>query len=617
VAKDFKNLLLNMRTLTRRLARSCVHVFKREKNKTDLTAKQVYSVAKKTKLPNTQQLIKLPSLLSRREKIIAHISIIACVISFFVAAGCFYFSHLENVPASGGEYTEGLVGEPQFINPILSQGSTIDTDLTRLVFRGLFKFDPVEGLVPDIATSYEVDEEETTYTMHLRDDVLWHDGEKLSAYDVAFTFQAISDPEYKSPLAVSFKGVNVEVVDDLTVVFKLSEPFSPFIASLTVGILPAHIWESVTPKRALLTSFNLQPIGNGPYKFEKFNKDQNGIILSYTMKCNKNFYENEPLIDTLTFKFYNDTKAASDALFNRNVEGLALVSEDSALDLEKSRFAQVLRPSLPQQTVVIFNQTRQATLKDANLRNALNAAIDREEIINDIFGGNATPLSGPLLNGIIEELPEPQIRDIAKAEELMDKTDWKRDPITHLRQKKNSESDEMEILSLTITTADSENMLAVAEKLKSFWSPLGINVSIASVPQNVFYNDVIKQKTYDVLLTGLLFGAYFDPFPFWHSSQNNEQGVNMAQYSNRKVDSALEEIRTSTDVEKRATAYKNFQTMILEDTPALFLVQPRYSYVTASKINGINLRFVVTPSDRFGRIEEWHIKTKKAFRLTK
>ena len=593
-------------------------LFSKKKTKEDLTATHVYKAAKKNRMPSWSQWTQLPSLLSKGERKTARTALVTGLVATVVVIGGLYFSNRILVPAIGGNYTEGLVGEPQFINPILAPGNTVDTDLTKLVFRGLLTYDPTEGLVPELANSYEVDEEGTTYTINLREDVTWHDGETFSSQDVVFTFQAIANPEYKSPLALSFRGVTVEAIDDLTVVFTLPEPFAPFPASLTVGILPSHIWESVSPKRALLTNLNLQPIGNGPYKFEKFSKDQNGTILSYTLSRYKNFYGSKPLIEDLSFKFYPDVLTATEALRNRNVEGLAFIPEEVAADLEENRFIQIVRPNLPQETVVIFNDSRNDVLKNENLRLALDAAIGRDEIIEEVFNGNARELAGPLLPGTLATDLEPKKRDIERAEELMDKTDWERDPITHLRtQESDDDEEEPTVLSLEITTVDSPDMLALAEKLKEFWSPLGIEVQIKSAPQTTFHNNVIKPRAYDILLTGLLFGIDPDPFPFWHSSQINDPGVNLANYSNRKVDDALETGRESINPEDRLEAYETFQDLILEDSPALFIVQPTYSYATASKIHGIELQNIVTPSDRFSRIETWYIKTKKAFRLTK
>ena len=588
-----------------------------QKSREDLTAKHVYQAARKHRFPTAHQWRQLPSLLSAFEARLGKIALALACLALASGAVTFYLGHRTLVPSTGGEYTEGLVGEPQFLNPVLSPGSTVDADLTRLVFRGLFFFDPTLGVLsPDIARSFEVSEDGTIYTIRMREDATWHDGNPVTSRDVAFTFAAIANPEYKSPLFSSWRDIALETPDDWTVVFTLTEPFNGFLPLLDTGILPAHVWEEILPKRANLANLNLQPIGNGPYRFDKFSKDQNGVIRSYTLKRYRTFYGNRPLIDTLTFKFYPDAASARDALNNRNVEGLAFISQDEARELSDNRSLRILRPSLPQETVLFFNETRQSAFKDKNLREALGLAINRQALVEKVFGGNASALGGPLLPGVLAvPAPVPE-EDIARAVELLDQTDWKRDPLTGMRQKAFvSEDGEPEILRLEITTTDTMDMLSLAEEVKAAWEPLGIEVAVKSVPQSRFHTDAVKDRAYDVLLTGILFGADHDPFPFWHSSQVNDPGVNLALYSNRKADEALESARASADEEKRVAAYQTFQDLILEDVPAVFLVQPTYAYAPSAKIEGVELNRIIDPSDRFNRIEYWFIKTKKVFRI--
>lgn len=584
--------------------------------KTDLTAKHVYQAAQKHRFPTWHQWLRLPSLLSRQERLVAKGALGVGLVSFLLATGLFYTTHLSLVPAPGGEYTEGLVGEPQFINPILAPGSTVDTDMTRLVFRGLFLFDPIEGTIrPDLATSHEVSDDGKTYTIHLRNGATWHDGKPITSNDVVFTFAAIANPDYKSPLALSFRGVTVDIIDESTVVFTLPEAFNGFLSLLDVGILPAHIWEGIAPKRANLANLNLSPVGNGPYQFEKFSKDQNGTIRSYTLTRYKDFYGDRPLIDTLTFKFYPDASSAKDALTNRNIEGLAYLSQEESLAFEESRFVHLLHPTLPQQTVLFFNQTRNSFLKDAHVREALEAVIDRNALMTNAFRGQAQPLLGPLFPETPIDpstLPTP---DITRAIELLDKTSWKMDELSGKRQKPGASSDaEPDVAHIELVTTETADLLAVADALKTAWSPLGIDVTVTSVPQARLHTDVIKPRSYDILLTGILFGADLDPFPFWHSSQTNDPGVNLAGYSNRKVDDAIELARTSPDPEKQKEALATMEKLILADRPAIFLAQPSYTYPIATKLQGVQLNAIIDPSDRFNRVETWFLKTKKAFR---
>ena len=193
--------------------------------------------------------------------------------SFCVWVGAFYLNSTKQVPKFGGEYSEGTVGQPLYINPLLSQTSEADSDLTQLVYAGLFKYDPEGNIVSDLADRLEISEDQRVYTVYLKKDVKWHDGEGFKADDAFFTFNILQDPAYKSPLRQSWQGVEVTQADDYTLVFTLKNSFTGFLNNLTVGILPKHVWENIAPEKFALAEYNLHPIGAGPFVFSDFQKE--------------------------------------------------------------------------------------------------------------------------------------------------------------------------------------------------------------------------------------------------------------------------------------------------------------------------------------------------------
>ena len=217
------------------------------------------------------------------------------------------------IPNYGGEYSEAIIGSPQFINPILISANDADRDLSALIYSGLTKYEGNGNIVPDLAESYEISGDGFAYTFHLRKDVKWHDGEKFSADDIIFTVNAILNSDYGSPLRLNWQGVDVEKQDDHTVVFKLSKPHFQFIEKTAIGILPRHIWEAIDPKNINLADANLKPIGTGPFVFSKFTKDKLGNIISYTLNANENFYNGKPYLASVSLYFYEDEEKALDA----------------------------------------------------------------------------------------------------------------------------------------------------------------------------------------------------------------------------------------------------------------------------------------------------------------
>ncbi len=580
----------------------------------DLAKRQVLRLSAKRAWPTWKQWKQLPRVLTPGEGRVLRIAIGVWILAM-VGTGLWYVgTHRVEVPAVGGEYTEALVGAPQFINPLFATKSDVDRDLSRLVYSGLFAWDPDTGLVPDLADSYTISEDQKTYTVHIRPDAKWHNGTPVRASDVVFTIQTIQNTAFHSQLSVSFRGVTVSQVDESTVQFALDEPFAPFLSSLTVGILPAELWQEVSAKNAPLASLNLKPIGSGPYKFEKYAVDQKGNIKSYTLVRNDAYYGQAPYIKELTFKFYDDSASAIAALENRNVEGVSFVPSDLLSEVEKNHTVQIVRPSLLRTTALFFNQEHQPILKDVRIRKALAMAIKKQEIVDQALDGHGTIIDTPILPGTLGYSPDVAKipTDIAGAISLLDETDYKPDPTTGMRAKAvGSGADATsEPLALTLSTIDQPEFVATAELLKEQAAAVGIAITIETSPADAFIEDVIKPRAYDILLTGTQLGIDPDPYPFWHSSQIADPGLNLSLYANRNVDTLLEDARKTNDPAVRADKYKQFQDTIATDLPAIFLYQSTYAYAIATKVRNVTINHLSVPADRFFGVTSWYVKTK-------
>ena len=580
---------------------------------------------------------------------------------------------LEEIPAVGGQYTEAVVGSPEFINPIFAPLNDVDQDIARLVYSGLLAYDEHQNLVSDLAERYEESEDKKVYTFFLRQGVVWHDGEPFTAHDVAFTFETIQNPAINSPLRVAFEGVGVEALDDDTVRFTLSETFSPFLASLTVGILPEHIWFGISEDRIRLAQQNLRPVGTGPFAFKDYFKDDIGQIHSFTLKRFDRFYREPAFIEEVVFRFFADydgPDGAIAAIREQKVDGLSFVPYDLRERVERKHvILHTLR--LPQYTALFFNQERQPILQDADVRFALAAGLDKERIVRESLKGEGQTIDGPILPGSIgfhAEIPRVEY-SLDRANEALDKT-WKRMTVEEYRAKRKAalaeqiqsesenaplsaptttdggsvststpaveendaeiealldaeinqaqtfyrQNDAGAILHLTVVTADRPEYRQAAGLIVGFWQDMGIETSVRYVSPKDISRDVLKTREYDVLLYGIILGSDPDQFAFWHSSQVNFPGLNVSGYVNRAVDAILEEIRATTDQAKVTELYVKFQEAILSDRPAIFLYTPIYTYVTSDDIQGIQVEEIFMPSDRFAGMTHWYMKTKKTWK---
>ena len=205
---DFKKIIMNFRN-------------KEKTKQVDVDKKLVFSFSK-SKIPSLKQLKYIKKYLSAKEIQIFKISFVVLVISLVFLGIKFYFTNLQTVPVEGGNYTEGLIGAPQYINPLYSSFSDVDSDISSLIFSSLLERDKDGKLINDLALSYEISEDNKIYTFKVRKDAVWHNNVPLVVDDIIFTFNVINDSRYNSPLEKSFVGVELEKIDEETIRFVLA-----------------------------------------------------------------------------------------------------------------------------------------------------------------------------------------------------------------------------------------------------------------------------------------------------------------------------------------------------------------------------------------------------------
>ena len=582
--------------------------------------RQVLSVTKTQTIPSWKQWKQLPRLLTHGEKKLLTGSLAVFVFACAALLGTYILSHRIEIPAIGGEYTEGLIGEPQLLNPLYASASDVDQDLTSLIYSGLLKYDADEGYIPDLAESLIVSDDGLTYTLKIKEHARFHNGEDVRARDVLFTVNAIQNPAYRSPLIDNFYNVSVVQEDERTVSFLLKEPFAPFEQYLTVGILPATLWAEILPQNAPLAALNLQPIGSGPFTFAEFAKDQRGSIRSYTLSRYDDFYDSPPFIETLTFKFYPDTIALSDALENKNVEGVSVVRTEDLARVAGNSNVQLLQPLIPKETVLYMNQSVQLLLKDLVVRSAIAQAIQKQNIVDEMLLFDAQVIHNPILDGMLGFHTYLQtVYNVSQATSSLEEAGYNLDVASGVRGIKdetnaNDDEEETQPLHLTLTAVDTEEMQQVASLIQKDLQNIGISISLNFVPADVMLTQIVEPKNFELLLMSVMLEGDPDPYPFWHSSQAKSGGLNFVSYSNADVDTLLVDGRKEKDEGVRAQKYQQFQELLAKDVPAVFLYQSRFAYAVAEKIHLEALTDIVSPSDRFANITDWYIKTKKALR---
>lgn len=165
---------------------------------------------------------------------------------------------------------------------------------------------------------------------------------------------------------------------------------------------------------------------------------------------------------------------------------------------------------------------------------------------------------------------------------------------------------------LLIITPD---LKQAAELVKNSWKALGAQVDIKVYEQNDLYQNIIRPRKYDALLFGEVIGKDRDLYAFWHSSQRNAPGLNVAMYANSKVDKLLEDMRTTSDEGVRMAKYAQFDQALRADLPAIFLYVPDFVYAVPKSVRGIKLGSMAVPSDRWNGIEKWYTETENVWKI--
>ena len=539
-------------------------------------------------------------------------SLLAALLVFIIASallgGRVWLRVTTAAPKSGGSYMEGLIGVPRFINPLLASSNDTDRDISSLVFAGLFRIDHTGGLVPDMADSISVSEDQKVYTIALKENLTWHDGEPISADDIVYTIHAIQDPALKSPLRITFTGIEIAPIDRKTIMFTLQRPFPSFLSALTVGILPEHIWYSIPTAQAHLAEYNIKPIGSGKYKFKSLTKDSTGVIRSMSLQRFDEFHGARPYIDELTFKFYSDFPTALEALQNKNVEGLSFLPISYQGALKDSKNIELKRLTIPQYNALFFNPEHNALLKDRVIRSALARAVDRDRIVREALGANGTAIMAPLIPGFDGDMTESNKLgyDPESAKTILDAAGWKLAEGASVRTKDETE------LAVRITTIDQDANIQAANIIRENWEAVALKASVDVISRDRIRKDIIEPRAYEILLFGQIITSGPDIYALWHSSQNLHPGNNLSVLANKDVDQTLETLRNTTDKAAQTELYQKFIDKIAEEAFGIFLYNPQYLYPISRSIHGTeNLTRIAVPADRFASISDWYVKVSR------
>jgi peptide/nickel transport system substrate-binding protein len=351
-------------------------------------------------------------------------------------------------------------------------------------------------------------------------------------------------------------------------------------------------------------------------------KESSGIINSYELESFKKFTLGEPYIKKMNLRFYPNEEALINALENNEVDQISSITPLNA-DILKERNYQIESLVLPRVFGLFFNQNQNQLFTNKVITRAIDQAIDKDKIVREVLLGYGVAIDDPIPPNMIayQKLASGNNSSreeiLQKVQASLEKDGWSKGPDGFL-QKTTTDKNKKKTttpLEFSISTGNTGDLAKTAELIRQDLQKIGIKVDIKTFEVGNLNQSVIRPRKYDALLFGQIINHESDLSAFWHSSQRKDPGLNVAMYTNAKVDKILEDALVTTSEQDRIKKYAQFEDEIKKDMPAVFLYSPNFIYVMPSNIKGLSINHLISPKDRFTNVYLWYTETENIWKI--
>jgi peptide/nickel transport system substrate-binding protein len=507
------------------------------------------------------------------------------------------------VPDRGGTFVEGVAGDPQYLNPLFSQYNQADALLVQLLFNGLTRFDEQGNVVPDLAEAFTVSADGLTYDFRLKPGLQWHDGAPVTAADVLYTVGTMQAEEFPGPswLKDLWHAVKVsapEGPNGLALRFTLEQPLPSFLDYTTIGLLPAHLWQSVPVGQMMSSQLNTRPVGTGPFQLKQM------MATRADLAPNPRYHGKTPYLTGLTIRFYPDHQSLLPAYDRGEIDGISWIWPRDIEEVTKRKDLQLFSAPLSGYSLIYLNQQNPNLpfFKEVPVRQALLSALDRQALVNDVLHGQGLVAHTPVLPGTWAYDPEVMQYgyDPERARQLLDEAGWVDSDGDGVRDRDG-------VKLAFILLGDDQEML---DAVSGMWAQVGVQATPQAVTLTGLTSDFLVPRTFDAALVHRELAGDPDPYPLWHSTQIKD-GQNYAGWDQRAADEAIEKARAISDRAGRKEYLAEFQRIFAEEVPALLLYHPVYTYGVRDKVHNVQMAPLNSPADRFRTVADWYIVTKR------
>lgn len=524
-------------------------------------------------------------------------------------------------PANGGVYVEAVVGQPTFLNPLLRSQTPPDRDLAALTQAGLMRLDASGLPVPDLAATWAVSADGLSYTFVLRQGLRWSDGLPLTLDDVLFSVELLQAPDFPGApdLSALWSKVVVAKLNANTLKLTLPEANAPFLEQLVFYVQPAHVFAPAVASELGRHPANARLVGAGPFLLKELISNSDGTLQEAVLTPNLNHYGPAPMLESVRLRFVPDGAAALSALRDGAVMGVGGAPSAAVAAMLADPTIQVYSAPVPKFGVIFLNQRNAAVefFGEKKVRQALLLGLNRQGFVDTTLQGQGIVARGPVSEGTWAYKADLQTAafEPKRAAELLAVANWQlpvdalagTDGYTREKQTKR--------LAFTLTAADDELGRRLGKLAVDSWKELGVQAVLQLVPAADLYGSVLPGRQFEAVLAMISLESSADPDPylFWHQTEI-DTGLNYSGYENRAISELLERARVSPSIAVRARLYDSFQARFADETPALILFQPVYSYAVSRQVRGVQLGVLLEPSDRFQSVSDWYMVTRRTIR---
>jgi len=490
---------------------------------------------------------------------------LALILIALAAAACSQATERQQA----GELLVGIEDQPKTLDPRYATDAYGMRISHNLIFSTLVEEDYDLQISPGLAERWE-SPDDTTFIFHLRPNILFHDGEPLTAGDVKFTFEHLMDPETRCPFAATLRSKidSIDLIDPLTIRFKLVQPVASFLSSVSIPILPEHVIRKQK-------DFTAHLIGAGPFKF--VSQSSTEIVLA----PNERYYGGPVKVDRLVFKVITDDNTRFLKMKKGELDLLINALPPDKIDEFKQpplseTYRLVEEPGLSY-NYLAFN-LEDPVLKDLRVRQAIAYGINIEEIIAHRLGGHAVRATGLLspVNRFYEPEATTYPYDPQKAKMLLDSAGFPDHDGNGPKPR----------LSLELKTNNNALAVGIARILQAQLAAIGINLDTRSYEWGTFYGDI---RSGNFRMTTMRWVGIIDPdffYEVFHSGQTPPKGNNRGRYLNPDLDRLLEAGRITPDFSRRKAIYAQVQKRLAEDLPYVSLWHVNNVSIVHNRVNG-------------------------------